>query len=343
MEINLISDTITKPTPAMLEAMMKAEVGDDVFKADPSVNALEEKVAELFGMEAALYFPSGTMTNQTAIKLHTEPGNQLICDKYAHVYNYEGGGVSFNSGVSCKLVDGDRGMMTAAQVRDAINPPDFYHSPLTSLVCVENTTNKGGGACWDFEELRKIKEVCEENGLAYHLDGARLWNALVAKNEDPKQYGAMFDTISVCLSKGLGCPVGSVLVGSEELISKAIRIRKILGGGMRQAGYLAAAGIYALDHHRSRLAEDHSRAIDLADYLQQLPYIKKVEPTETNIIIFELDEERMSSEAFIESLNRDNIHLIGMGQGKLRMVTHLEYTDEMHHRVKEVLKKLTIT
>ena len=340
MEINLISDTIVKPTAEMLKAMMSAEVGDDVFKADPSVNALEKKVSELFGMEAALYFPSGTMTNQTAIKLHTEPGNQLICDKFAHVFNYEGGGVSFNSGVSCKLVDGERGMMKAEQVLEAINPPDFYHSPLTSLVCVENTTNKGGGACWDFGELQKIRKICDEHGLAYHLDGARLWNALVARNEEPKQYGNLFDTISVCLSKGLGCPVGSVLVGSEEMISKAIRIRKILGGGMRQAGYLAAAGIYALDHHRDRLAEDHRRAGDLAAFLNDLPYIKKVEPTETNIIIFEIDQNLMTSEKFIDKLAEEEILIIGMGQGKLRMVTHLEYTDLMHSKVKEVLSRL---
>ena len=343
MEINLISDTITKPTPGMLEAIMSAEVGDDVFKADPSVNALEEKVANMFGMEAALFFPSGTMTNQTAIKLHTEPGNQLICDKYAHVYNYEGGGVSFNSGVSCKLVDGHRGMMTAAQVLEAINPPDFYHSPLTSLVCVENTTNKGGGACWDFEELQKIRMVCDEHGLAYHLDGARLWNAMVARNEDPKQYGELFDSISVCLSKGLGCPVGSVLVSSKELISKAIRIRKILGGGMRQAGYLAAAGIYALDHHRERLVEDHIKAKDLADFLTKLPFVKKVEPTETNIIIFEIDDKLMPPEEFVKKLSDEQILIIGMGQGKLRMVTHLEYTDEMHMRVKEVMNRLSVT
>ena len=210
MNINLISDTVTKPSHGMLEAMMSAEVGDDVFKADPSVNLLEEKTAALFGKEAALFFPSGTMANQTAIKLQTQPGEQLICDKYAHVYNYEGGGVSFNSGVSCNLVDGHRGMMKAEQVEAAINPPDFYHSPLTTLVCIENTTNKGGGACWDFEELRKIKEVCIAHGLAYHLDGARLWNALVSKNETPEQYGELFDTISICFSKGLGCPVGSV-------------------------------------------------------------------------------------------------------------------------------------
>ncbi|WP_299536626.1 low specificity L-threonine aldolase [Ulvibacterium sp.] len=331
MRINLISDTVTKPTPGMLEAMMTAEVGDDVFKEDPSVNALEAKVANLFGKEAALFFPSGSMTNQTAIKLHTNPGDQLICDKYAHVYNYEGGGASFNSGVSCKLVDGMRGMMTAAQVEAAVNPPDFYHSPFTSLVCIENTTNKGGGACWDFRELQRIKKVCEKYNLGYHLDGARLWNALVAKEELPEDYGGLFDTISICFSKGLGCPVGSVLVGSEEKIDRALRIRKILGGGMRQAGYLAAAGSYALDHHLQRLVEDHDKAREIGEVLQGLPYIKKVEPIETNIVIFEINEEVMSSEMFVRKLEDRNVYIIGMGQGKLRIVTHLNYTDEMHN------------
>lgn len=340
MEINLISDTVTKPTLGMLDAMMSAKVGDDVFKADPSVNALEEKVAAMFGMEAALYFPSGTMTNQAAIKLHTQPAEQLICDKYAHVYNYEGGGISFNSGVSCKLVDGHRGMMTAVQVEDSINPPDFYHSPLTSLVCVENTTNKGGGACWDFEELKKIRKVCDSHGLAYHLDGARLWNALIAKNESPKQYGELFDTISVCLSKGLGCPVGSVLVGDAALIQKAIRVRKVLGGGMRQAGFLAAAGIYALDHQLERLAEDHKKADEIGVLLNHLAFIKKVEPIETNIIIFEIDETLMSAETFVQKLKDKHVQLIGMGQGKLRVVTHLDYTDNQHEEFLKILKSL---
>lgn len=340
MDINLISDTVTRPTSGMLQAMMQAKVGDDVFKNDPSVNALEKKVADMFGMESALFFPSGTMTNQTAIKLHTQPGEQLICDKYAHVYNYEGGGVSFNSGVSCKLVDGHRGMMTAQQVEAVINPPDFYHSPLTSLVCIENTTNKGGGACWDFEELKKIKSVCDDHGLKYHLDGARLWNALVAKKELPKHYGAMFDSISVCLSKGLGCPVGSVLVGSEKLIHDAIRVRKVLGGGMRQAGFLAAAGIYALDNHFERLAKDHVKASEIATVLKSLDFIKKVEPLDTNIIIFELDEALITTEDFMKRLTEKNIQIIGMGQGKLRMVTHLDYTDEMHQITLQLLKAL---
>lgn len=337
MEINLISDTVTRPTPGMLEYMFKAEVGDDVFKADPTINALEEKIADLFGMEAALFFPSGTMANQTAIKLHTTPGDQLICDKYAHVYNYEGGGASFNSGVSCKLVDGSRGMVTADQVREAINPPDFYHSPRTALVCMENTTNKGGGACYDFKVLEEVQQVCRDNGLAYHLDGARLWNALRAKDESPAQYGKLFDTISVCLSKGLGCPVGSVLLGSRAYMQEALRIRKILGGGMRQAGYLAAAGIYALDHHRDRLEEDHRRAAELGRLLEGLDWVERVEPVETNILIFQTRPDKMSGEACIEKLKSNGIHVIGMGEGKVRMVTHLDYTEAMH---KEVLQRL---
>jgi threonine aldolase len=330
MQINLISDTVTKPTPAMLDAMMSAVVGDDVFKEDPTVNALEEKTAKLFGMESALFFPSGTMTNQTAIKLHTQPGEQLICDKYAHIYNYEGGGVSFNSGVSCRLVDGSRGTMTAAQVESVINPPDFYHSPLTTLVCVENTANKGGGTCWDFQELEKIRKVCDEHHLGFHLDGARLWNAMVEKNETAIQYGQLFDTISVCLSKGLGCPVGSLLLGTKEDIDKAIRIRKIFGGGMRQSGFLAAAAIYALDNHIARLAEDHKKAQEIGKALLAKSFIKKVEPIETNIVIFEIDESFMTSDTFVNKLKEKDILIIGMGQGKLRMVTHLDYTDEMH-------------
>jgi len=340
MEINLISDTVTRPSAGMLEAMMHAKVGDDVFKNDPTVNKLEARVAAYFGTEAALFFPSGTMTNQTAIKIHTNPGDQLICDKYAHVYNYEGGGVSFNSGVSCKLVDGDRGMMTAEQVEASINPPDFYHSPLTSLVCIENTTNKGGGACWDFEELKRIRKVCDAHNLKYHLDGARLWNALVKKGEDPKAYGKLFDTISICLSKGMGCPVGSVLVGSKVDIDKALRIRKIFGGGMRQSGYLAAAGIYALENNVERLAEDHKKAQEIGEMLQSLNFIKKVEPIETNIIIFEIDEAKMSSEAFLEQLAKKQVSIIGMGQGKLRIVTHLDYTDAMHQHFLKVLKSI---
>src|SRR5690606_16238081 len=267
----------------------------------------------------------------------TQPGEQLICDEYSHIYNFEGGGVSFNSGVSCRLIKGHRGMMTASQIKEAINPPDFYHSPLTTLVSIENTTNKGGGACWDLEELKAIGKVCKDHGLKYHLDGARLWNALVAKKESPLQYGKLFHTISVCLSKGLGCPIGSVLLGDRETIKRALRIRKMFGGGMRQAGYLAAAGIYALDNHRDRLAEDHGKAAELGAVLRSLNYIKDVAPTETNIVIFEIDEEQRSAVEFVDSLEKNGIRIMGMGQGKLRMVTHLDYTDAMHKAVMKTL------
>lgn len=337
MEINLISDTVTTPTKEMLAAMMSAKVGDDVFKEDATVNALEEKTAALFGMEAALFFPSGTMANQTAIKVHTQPGEQLICDHYAHIFNYEGGGVSFNSGVSCKLIAGHRGMITAKQVKAAINPPDFYHSPLTTLVCLENTTNKGGGSIWDINEMKAIKEVCTSNGLKFHLDGARIWNALAVTGEDPKLYGNLFDSISVCLSKGLGCPVGSVLLGSKDFIAKALRVRKVFGGGMRQAGFLAAAGIYALDHHRERLKEDHKKAKEIEAILSKKDFISSVSPVDTNIIIFELKESVLDAQAFMDKMNENNIRLISMGSGKLRLVTHLNYTDEMHSRLLSIL------
>ncbi|GAB4156379.1 MAG: GntG family PLP-dependent aldolase [Winogradskyella sp.] len=339
MIIDLRSDTVTRPTSGMLDAMMSAKVGDDVYKEDQSVNALEKRLANMFGMDEALFFPTGTMANQTALKLHTNPGEQVICDKYAHIYNYEGGGASFNSGISCKLIDGHRGMFTASQVESAINPPDFYHSPLTSLIEVENTTNKGGGACWDFEELKKLRQVANKHKLGYHLDGARLWNAMVVKDENPKQYGELFDTISVCLSKGLGCPIGSVLLGKKELMKGALRIRKILGGGMRQVGYLAAAGIYALDHHIERLSHDHNKAKEIGEVLSQLSFIKTVEPIETNIIIFELND-HISETSFLNNLKEKNIHIIGMGSNKLRMVTHLDYTDNMHQSLLTTLKKL---
>jgi len=336
MTIDLRSDTVTKPTKGMLDTMLLAQVGDDVYKEDPTVNALEERIAKMFGKKMALFFPTGSMANQAAIKLHTNPGEQVICDKYAHIYNYEGGGASFNSGVSCKLIDGHRGMFTAQQVSASINPPDFYHSPLTSLVAVENTTNKGGGACWDFDEIKKIRTVCDNHNLGYHLDGARLWNALVTKDETAKQYGEVFDTISVCLSKGLGCPIGSVLVGDEDLMKGAIRIRKIFGGGMRQVGYLAAAGLYALDNNIERLAEDHRKAKEIGEVLSSLSQIKIVEPIETNIIIFELHPD-ISETDFVQKLTDNNIHIIGMGGGKLRMVTHLDYTDVMHEKLLSII------
>ena len=329
MIIDLISDTVTKPTPKMLEAMMHAKVGDDVFKSDPTVNQLQEKAAQLFGMEDALFFPSGTMANQTAIKLHTQPGDKLICDKYAHVYNYEGGGAAFNSGVTCKLIDGNRGMFTAEQLQEAVAGRSDIHVPYSRLVCIENTTNKGGGACWDFSELEKLQKISEENNLAFHLDGARLFNALVAKNESPKQYGHLFDTISICLSKGLGAPVGSILLGSKEDIAKALRIRKLFGGAMRQVGFLAAAAIYALDHHVERLAVDHQKAREIGALLETLDYVTKVEPIETNIIIFYVDK-KIGADNFIDKMKDKNILLTPMGEGRIRIVTHLDYTNEMH-------------
>tara|TARA_B100000768_G_scaffold20597_1_gene18386 strand:+ start:122 stop:1141 length:1020 start_codon:yes stop_codon:yes gene_type:complete len=336
MQIDLRSDTVTKPSKGMIEAMMSAKLGDDVYAEDPSVNALEARIATMFGKPKALFFPSGTMANQTAIKLHTQPGEQLICDAYSHVYNYEGGGVSFNSGVSCKLVDGHRGMMTADQVRAAINPPDFYHSPLTSLVSLENTTNKGGGACWDYQEILKVRSVCDSHKLGLHLDGARLWNALISKSETPQQYGDVFDTISVCFSKGLGAPVGSVLVGNENLMNKALRIRKMLGGGMRQIGLLAAAASYALDHQYDRLKEDHQKAKEIAEILHQLEAVSSVEPVETNIVIFKFSSNN-SQDLFLNNLQSHNVLLSDMGGGKLRMVTHLDYTDAMHTNLLEIL------
>ncbi|MDX5586190.1 MAG: GntG family PLP-dependent aldolase [Aureibaculum sp.] len=339
MEINLLSDTITRPTKGMLAMMFNAEVGDDVFNADPTVNQLQKKVANLFGKEDALFFPSGTMANQVAIKLHTQPGEQLICDKWAHVYNYEGGGASFNSGVSCKLLDGTRGMFTAQQVAENISNKSDIHQALTSLVTVENTTNKGGGACWDIEEIKNIKKVCDIHQLAFHLDGARIFNALVEKKEKPKQYGELFDTISICLSKGLGCPAGSLLLGSKKHIQKALRIRKLLGGGMRQVGYLAAAGIYALDNHVERLMEDHLKAKKIAKFLSGFEFIKKVEPIETNIIIF-YTADHIDDADFVNKLKKQNILITGMGEGKLRIVTHLDFTQSMFEKLLQELKSL---
>ena len=340
MKIDLRSDTVTKPTQGMIDAMASASLGDDVYAEDPTVNALQSRLAAMFGKEKALFFPTGTMTNQAAIKLHTQPGEQLICDKYAHVYNYEGGGVSFNSGVSCKLIDGNRGMITAKQVLESINPPDFYHSPLTTLVALENTTNKGGGGCWDFSEIKKIKTVCEDHNLGFHLDGARLWNALEVTKETPKDYGAVFDTISVCLSKGLGCPVGSVLIGDSIIMEKAIRIRKMLGGGMRQVGVLAAAGLYALDHHRKRLSEDHQKANEIGLILQNKSYVAKLQPIETNILIFELAS-HINADKFVLNLEKKGVLISNMGGGKLRMVTHLDYNLEMHEKLIEILESIS--
>jgi threonine aldolase len=338
MIIDLRSDTFTKPSPAMLVAMMNAEVGDDVFGEDPTVNALEQKTAGLFGMEAALFCPSGTMTNQIAIKCHTQPGDEVICEKTSHVYIYEGGGIAFNSGCQVQAISGDRGRITAAQVSAAINPDDI-HKPPSTLVSLENTANRGGGSCYEWEELLKIKHLCVSKGLQLHLDGARLWNAMIAKNETPLQYGQLFDSISVCLSKGLGTPVGSLLLGTAHFIKKARRIRKIFGGGMRQAGYLAAAGIYALDHHIERLHTDHKHATMLSDTLQKNKYVSGVLPVETNIVICDIVND-FSAMQFTDFLRTKNILAMPIAPQQVRFVTHLDLQPTMITAVMDAIDQI---
>jgi threonine aldolase len=322
----------------MLEAMFTARVGDDVFRDDPTVNALEEKIAGLFGMESALFCPSGTMTNQIAVKVHTHPGDEVICHKHSHVYYYEGGGMMRNSGVSVCLLEGDRGLIQASDISRHVNPDDV-HRPVTRLVEVENTMNKGGGACYPYIDLLEIRAVCDANNLRLHLDGARLFNAMAATGTKPADYGAVFDSISICLSKGLGAPVGSLLLGNNDFIHQARRVRKVLGGGMRQAGYLAAAGIYALDHHVDRLHEDHRRASYLGQVLNELSYVDSVLPVETNILIFTLTG-RYSEKDFIAELRQNDILASALGPQTIRFVTHLDFTEEMTARVEEVLRKL---
>ena len=337
MIIDYRSDTVTKPTVAMKKAMMEAEVGDDVFGEDPSINKLEALVSDMFGSESAIFCPSGTMTNQIAIKCHTQPGDEVVCDGSSHVYQYEGGGIAFNSGASVKLIEGDRGRITADQVLAAINPDDPHRSN-TSLVCLENTSNRGGGSCYDFQEIRKIKKVCEEHNLKFHLDGARLFNALVEKNENAKQYGETFDSISICMSKSLGCPVGSLLLGKKDLIKKARRVRKVFGGGMRQAGFLAAAGIYALQNHIDRLKEDHIHARQIAATLEKKEFVSFVLPVETNIIIFELNKSTKAPE-LVSLLKKKNVLGYAIAPNRVRLVVHLDITKEMVEETIRVIKE----
>jgi threonine aldolase len=335
MITDLRSDTFTKPGPEMLEAMMRAQVGDDVFGEDASVNTLEAYAAGLFGMEAALFCPSGTMTNQIGIKCHTQPGDEVICDKTSHVYIYEGGGIAFNSGCQVKPVDGTRGMITADDVAESISPDDV-HKPSTSLVSLENTANRGGGSCYDMAEILKIKEVCEAKGLKLHLDGARLFNALSATKETEKQYGEIFDSISICLSKGLGAPVGSLLLGKTIFIKKARRVRKVFGGGMRQAGYMAAAGLYALENNKERLVIDHIHAKQIAEELLKKDWCGKMMPVETNIVIFEVKTDGGSA-AFCEKMKDNDILCLPVSPTQVRMVTHLDVTKEMVAGVLDVI------
>lgn len=326
MIVDLRSDTLTKPSKEMLEAMLNAEVGDDVFNEDPTINALQDKMATMFGMEAALFVPSGTMANQIAIKVHTQPGDEVICDQLSHVYNYEGGGIAFNSGASTRLLEGERGVFTAQQVKNAIQGNDS-HLAQSRLVVIENTVNKGGGSIWSLKKIEAIKEVCASNNLKLHLDGARLFNALVENNESTLEYGNTFDSISICLSKGLGTPVGSVLIGSETFIHQAHRYRKILGGGMRQAGILAAAGIYALDNNIEQLKVDNDNAKSTAKVLSKISQVKKILPVESNIVIFELETEEASI-AFLEKLKTNKIIAFPFGPTSIRLVFHLDIKKE---------------
>jgi threonine aldolase len=336
--IDVRSDTVTRPTPAMLEAMMHASVGDDVFGEDETVNALQKKAASLFGMEAALFCPSGTMTNQIGIKVHTQPGDEVICDQLSHVYLYEGGGIAYNSGASARLLQGDHGRFTAEQVSENVNRREDSHLPYTRLVTIENTVNKGGGCCWSLSEIRRIRKVCEEQGLAMHLDGARLFNALAVTGDTPQSFGQLFDTISVCLSKGLGAPAGSLLLGSRERMAKAHRLRKVMGGGMRQAGFIAAAGLYALDHHVGRLEEDHRKARTLARELHALPYVQEVLPVETNIVIFRLVESA-GTERFLTYLAEHDIRALSIGRRLIRFVFHLDVNDAGFEALLEAMRR----
>lgn len=336
--INLVSDTVTKPTPQMLQAMLHAEVGDDVFGEDPTVNALEEKAATLFGKPAALFCPSGTMTNQIAIKVHTNPLDEVICDHYSHVFQYETGGYAFHSGVAINLIQGENGKITAQQVAAAIKPL-YDWLPKSRLVVLENTCNKGGGSYYSLDEIRPIKELCRANGLALHLDGARIFNALVETHENPIEVGSQFDSISVCLSKGLGAPVGSLLIGEHAFIREARRFRKVMGGGMRQAGYLAAAGIYALDHHIQRLKLDNGRAKMIGNLLQTLPYVESVRPVMSNIVIFDL-KPMYTASSFLDKLKGLGLLAVAFGPQTIRFVTHLDFTEVMLEKTLDILKSL---
>lgn len=338
MRVDLRSDTFTQPTPGMLAAMNSAVTGDDVFGEDPTVNALENKAASLFGMEAALYCPSGTMSNQIAIKAHTQPGDEVICDKTSHVYLYEGGGIAVNAGCQVKLLDGDYGRIKAAQVLEAINPDDV-HKPVSRLVSLENTGNRGGGSCYELADIKAIREVCDTNNMSLHLDGARLFNALVATNEKPASYGAVFHSISICLNKGLGCPMGSILLGNKEFIKKARRIRKVFGGGLRQAGYMAATGIYALDNHVERLAEDHAHAKAVAEAIQKKSFCARLFPVSTNILIFETAAPFTGAEVSKLFAGYD-IHVIAMSPTQVRLVFHLDITPVMVDHILASISKM---
>jgi len=336
--IELRSDTFTKPTEPMLKAMFAAQVGDDVFGEDPTVNELEEFAAALFGMEAAVFCPSGTMTNQIAINVHTRPGEEVICEQGSHVYFYEAGGIARLSGCQARTIAGNRGQVFPEQIFPLINPEDV-HRPRTRLVCLENTCNRGGGSTYSMENMHNIRALCDEHKLMLHLDGARLFNAIVANKENPKAYGSIFHSISVCLSKGLGAPVGSLLLGDKKFIHEARRARKALGGGMRQAGFLAAAGLFALKHHIDRLEEDHQKAKRLAATLGNTSWVKAVMPVETNIVIFEVAGEKPAS-YWVDALKKKGIMTAATSPATIRMVTHLDVSDQDIAAVIEAIEQV---
>lgn len=338
MIIDLRSDTVTKPTKEMMEAMMLAPVGDDVFSEDPTINALEEYSAAMFGMEAGIFCSSGTQTNQIAIKVHTQPGQEVICSKDAHIYKYEGGGIMVNSGCSVRYMEGNRGMIDLKFIQENINNPADVHLPLTSLVALENTSNRGGGAIYSYDETKAMSQFCRATKLGFHLDGARLFNALVEQNIPAKEYGSHFDSISICLSKGLGAPVGSVLLGKKDFITKSRRVRKVFGGGMRQAGIIAAAGLYALKNNIERLRDDHYKAKVIESTLVTLPWVTEIMPVESNIVIFKVDTS-ITTQSFLDHFAAKNILFFSLSPGAFRFVTHLDFTNEMLEGLLTELKK----
>lgn len=338
--IDFRSDTVTKPSKEMLDFMFQAEVGDDVYGEDPTVNALEEYAAEFFGKEAALFCTSGTQSNQIGLQLHLTPGGEVICHSDSHIYRYEGGGIAKNSGASVKLLDGNYGRLKLDQIKSAINPDDI-HLPITQLVSLEDTANKGGGAVYDFNEIVEISDYCKSIHLPLHLDGARMMNALMVNGVDPKEYASNFDTISLCLSKGLGAPIGSVLVGTKSQIKQARRIRKSMGGGMRQAGYIAAAGLFAMKNNVNRLVEDHRNAYFLRESIKDIDWVKSVYPVQTNIVIVELNSPEKQME-IVHLLKDNGVLCNAFGPTAIRFVTHLDLKSDHIERAVDVLKSLRI-
>ncbi len=337
--IDYRSDTVTKPSKEMLDAMISAPVGDDVFAEDPTINELQEYAANLFGMEAALFCSSGTQTNQIAINVHVAPGGEIICDEESHIYKYEGGGIAKNSGASVRLLKGDRGRLNVEQVSQWFNNKEDIHLPLTQLLSLEDTANRGGGAVYNFEDIVKMRTWCDENNIPMHLDGARLMNALMVNNIDPKTYAAQFHSISLCLSKGLGAPVGSLLIGSKDFIYKSRRVRKVFGGGMRQAGIIAAGGLFALKNNFQRLKQDHDHAKIIQETLENLPWVASVLDAHTNIVVAHL-QKPAQRDLIIERMAQEGVKIMAFGPGMLRFVSHLDISPEEIEKTCDILKKL---